>query len=175
MYTDDKVFLALIEKVLAHEGGYVNDPNDAGGETNYGISKRSYPNTDIKNLTKHQACEIYFNDFWIKPKIYLLVNPNPDTGNLNIAYKVFDLGINTGPNRSIKMLQQAYNALNHTIGCDGIIGPQTLGVKDYPYQGVLFGGLINQAANYYYSLNQPRYINGWINRLNSGWLESGRI
>jgi len=41
----DERFLKAVEMVLAHEGGYVNDPNDPGGETKYGISKRSYPST----------------------------------------------------------------------------------------------------------------------------------
>ena len=46
-----KTFEEIIEKVLAHEGGYVNDPKDLGGETKYGITKRFYPEADIKNLT----------------------------------------------------------------------------------------------------------------------------
>jgi lysozyme family protein len=45
-------FDQIIDKVLKHEGGYVNDPNDPGGETNYGISKRAYPDVDIKNSNK---------------------------------------------------------------------------------------------------------------------------
>ena len=45
-------FNNIIEVVLQHEGGYVNDPNDLGGETKYGITKRFYPDVDIKNLTK---------------------------------------------------------------------------------------------------------------------------
>ena len=45
-------FNKIIEKVLEHEGGYVNDPTDLGGETKYGITKRFYPDVDIKNLTK---------------------------------------------------------------------------------------------------------------------------
>ena len=48
-------FNEIIEVVLEHEGGYVNDPDDAGGETKYGIAKRWYPNVDIKNLTKEVA------------------------------------------------------------------------------------------------------------------------
>ena len=48
-------FNEIIEKVLDHEGGYVNDPTDRGGETNFGIAKRFYPDVDIKNLTKEQA------------------------------------------------------------------------------------------------------------------------
>ena len=49
MLTD---FNDIIEVVLHHEGGYVNDPKDPGGETNFGIAKRSHPDVDIKNLTK---------------------------------------------------------------------------------------------------------------------------
>ena len=40
-------FEEIIEVVLEHEGGYVNDPKDPGGETKYGVSKRAYPNEDI--------------------------------------------------------------------------------------------------------------------------------
>lgn len=50
--------------VFHEEGGYVFDPHDPGGETNMGISKRMYPNLDIRNLTKVQAAEIYKRDYW---------------------------------------------------------------------------------------------------------------
>ena len=53
-----KDFNEIIEKVLEHEGGYVNDPKDLGGETKYGITKRFYPDIDIKNLTIEQAKDI---------------------------------------------------------------------------------------------------------------------
>ena len=52
-------FDEIIEVVLHHEGGYVNDPDDPGGETNFGIAKRSHPDVDIANLTKDGAKEIY--------------------------------------------------------------------------------------------------------------------
>ena len=61
-------FDEIIEKVLEHEGGYVNDPDDAGGETKYGIAKRWYPSVDIKNLTKEQAKKIYHTDYWRRGK-----------------------------------------------------------------------------------------------------------
>ena len=48
-------FDEIIDHVLEHEGGYVNDPKDLGGETKYGITKRFYPDVDIKNLTKEDA------------------------------------------------------------------------------------------------------------------------
>ena len=49
----------IIKDVLSKEGGYVNHPTDPGGQTNYGIAKRSHPDEDIKNLTKKRATEIY--------------------------------------------------------------------------------------------------------------------
>ena len=48
-------FDEIIDITLHHEGGYVHDPKDLGGETNYGIAKRFYPEVDIKNLTKDEA------------------------------------------------------------------------------------------------------------------------
>lgn len=50
--------------VVGIEAGYVNDPDDPGGETKYGISKRSYPSLDIQNLTIDDARAIYRRDFW---------------------------------------------------------------------------------------------------------------
>uniref|UniRef100_UPI0039E582BF glycosyl hydrolase 108 family protein n=1 Tax=Klebsiella pneumoniae TaxID=573 RepID=UPI0039E582BF len=58
------MFDDLIGRVLGHEGGYVNDPRDPGGETQFGISKRAYPNVDIKGLTRETAISIYKRDFW---------------------------------------------------------------------------------------------------------------
>ena len=59
-------FKAAFQLVIANEGEYVNDPQDPGGETKFGISKRSYPQLDIKNLTIDQAQNIYKTDFWDK-------------------------------------------------------------------------------------------------------------
>ena len=59
-------FEDIIEITLHHEGGYVNDPDDLGGETNFGIAKRFYPDVDIKNLTKDEASDIYRRDYWDK-------------------------------------------------------------------------------------------------------------
>ena len=58
-------FPAAFKVVVREEGGYVNDPRDPGGETKYGISKRSYPQIDIAQLTLDQAQAIYLRDFWM--------------------------------------------------------------------------------------------------------------
>jgi len=59
-------FLRFIPFILKWEGGYDNDPDDPGGETKFGIDKRSHPNVDIKNLTKEAATEIYWHEYWVK-------------------------------------------------------------------------------------------------------------
>jgi lysozyme family protein len=61
----DKEFARCIPFIFEEEGGYVNHPSDPGGETNYGISKRAFPNLDIKNLTKKDAMLIYYERYWL--------------------------------------------------------------------------------------------------------------
>ena len=82
--------------VLKFEGGYVDHPSDPGGETKYGISKRSYPNEDIKNLTVQRAGEIYHRDYWVPLKCDDLTWP------LNLFH--FDAGVNHGVGQARKFL-----------------------------------------------------------------------
>jgi len=82
---------------LEHEGGYSNDPRDAGGETRYGISKRAYPKLDIKNLTKREAIEIYRKDYWDAMKC--------DSLPEQIRLMVFDCAVNQGVGASSKILK----------------------------------------------------------------------
>lgn len=113
------VFLDAVAIVLRHEGGYVCDPADPGGETKYGISKRSYPSLDIKNLSVQQARDIYLRDFWMAHKVYLL----PDF----IAPKVLDTVVLAGPKWGVGILQAALVANGQHVVCDGIIGMATAG------------------------------------------------
>ena len=83
-----KSFDEIIEIVLEHEGGYVNDPDDPGGETNFGVSKRAYPNVDIKNLTEDAAKDIYRRDYWDRNHCEDL----PD----ELRHVYFDMCINQG-------------------------------------------------------------------------------
>lgn len=100
--------------VLEQEGGYTpGDPNDLGGETNFGISKRSYPLIDIKNLTKEKAMAIYQSDFWRAMCCDELPSP------LSIA--VFDAAVNQGTGAAKRMLQISLHVL-----VDGIIGDKTI-------------------------------------------------
>jgi len=93
-------FKEALNFVLKWEGGYSNDPNDPGGETKFGISKRSYPELDISKLTLEQAKEIYYQNYWLKAGCDTLPYP------INIC--VFDTAVNMGRRRAIEFLN-TYN------------------------------------------------------------------
>lgn len=124
-------FDEAIERVLKHEGGFTDDPKDPGnwtggsegkGElkgTNYGISAKAYPGLDIENLTIEEAKAIYKKDYWDRAKTDSL----PE--RLQEIY--FDMSINMGRSRAVKVLQQASNNKNsNKIDVDGGLGPMTL-------------------------------------------------
>jgi hypothetical protein len=87
--------------VLNHEGGYSQDPDDPGGETNFGISKKYHPEIDIKNLTKIEAARIYFNSYWI-PTGDLLKFPK------DIIY--MDMAVNMGVKTATSILAESDSA-----------------------------------------------------------------
>ena len=157
---------ALFEKaitlVLKHEGGYVNDPNDLGGETKYGISKRSYPHLDIKNLTVEQAIEIYRRDWWDKYRY-------GDIKDQDVATKVFDLSVNMGPATAHRLLQEALVFLGYPVEIDGIIGPQTIAAANKADPRRLLQVLRWLAAHHYYRIAAQRpqsraFLIGWLKR-----------
>lgn len=107
-YDFDNSFTTLI----GEEGGYSNDPQDPGGETKYGISKRSYPNLDIANLSLDDAKAIYKRDYWDAAGCDVLCSP--------LNFEVFDMVVNSGLAAASKTLQKALGVVP-----DGHIGPGT--------------------------------------------------
>lgn len=103
-------FLKAINRVLSHEGGYTTGEGDPGGETKWGISKRSYPNVSIKELTRSQAIAIYYRDFWQKAGC--------ESFSDGVGYQLLDSAINSGISQSIRFLQRAVG-----VADDGILGP----------------------------------------------------
>jgi lysozyme family protein len=137
---------------LRHEGGYVNDPKDPGGETKYGISKRAYPDQDIKALTVETAGKLYKRDYWDKIKGDNLPEP--------IAVMVFDFAVNAGVKRAVRMMQKLLN-----VTADGIIGPKTIqaaikcDVQDFVTD------YASERVNYYMMLKTfKRFGGGWLRR-----------
>ena len=106
-------FDRAVEMVLKHEGGYVNDPKDPGGETRFGISKRAYPDVDILRLTEDEAKTIYRRDYWDK----LRTDEIPE----ELAICVFDAAVNMGRDRAVRLLQRACG-----VAQDGVMGGNTI-------------------------------------------------
>ena len=130
-----------IDIILKHEGGYVNDPRDAGGETNFGISKRAYPHIDIARLSFLAAERIYWTDYWLKCQCDRL----PD----GLDLMVMDFAVNAGVSRASKVLQNIVG-----VSADGIIGSKTLNAVESHTSNV---GAIRKTINEYYSLRQAHY------------------
>lgn len=106
-------FDSAMAHVFEFEGGYVNDPRDPGGETNFGISKRSYPREDIKNMTRARAAQIYRRDYWNA------IRGDDLPAGLDLV--AFDAAVNSGVSRGAKWLQGALG-----VSADGRIGPQSI-------------------------------------------------
>lgn len=106
-------FDEAFDRLIGHEGGYINSRADPGGETKYGISKRSYPGEDIQGMTLARAKEIYRRDFWGAGAIDAL----PE----GIKFDAFDMAVNSGVTASIRVLQRVAGTTQ-----DGIMGPATL-------------------------------------------------
>lgn len=104
---------AAIAFTLKQEGGYTLDPNDPGGETNFGISKKAYPSLDIKNLTIDEAKQIYFKDYWQACQCDQLPR--------RFAISVFDTAVNQGQKKAQKFLQMVLD-----VDVDGVVGPKTI-------------------------------------------------
>ena len=106
-------FEQAFTKLIGHEGGYVDNRRDPGGETKYGISRRAYPGEDILGMTLERAKTIYQRDYWGPAGCDAL----PDAAKL----QVFDMAVNSGVQASVKALQRAVGATP-----DGVLGPLTL-------------------------------------------------
>lgn len=143
----DKAF----DRLLGHEGGYVNHPDDPGGETNWGISKRAYPSEDIANLSRDRAKEIYRRDFWD-----VLGDAHPA-----IKFQVFDFAVNSGIPTAIRKLQQAIG-----VADDGHWGPQSAKVMASMDMNDVLMRLNGQRLMFMTRLKGwPSFGAGWANRV----------
>lgn len=163
-------FNKAFKLVIGIEGGYVFDKDDKGGETKFGISKRSYPHIDIKKLSLEGAKTIYYNDFWKTPHIDMDRFPE------KIAHELFDTSVNMGQEVARKFLQESLNLLNRVetlfpdLKVDGWIGNVTLGafskVEEHKVLKVLNG---LQFMRYYTIVkndhSQEKFIAGWVERV----------
>ncbi len=120
----------IAQEIVAREGGFVNDPDDPGGATKYGVTvhtlrrlglDKNHDGTinhrDVRALNQNEAVEIFLREYYKRPKINLL----PDC----LQASVFDMSVNAG-NNAVKILQRLLGQMGHTMMVDGAIGPQTV-------------------------------------------------
>lgn len=136
-------FNQAIAKLLEKEGGYVNDKDDPGGETKYGISKRAYPHLNIKELTKSQAEQIYRLDYWNK----FTLDEQP---NQVIAELIFENAVNMGVGACSALLSLVKDELK----------PIEAFIVQYKlYQIIRYKEICNRRPA------SRKYLLGWLNRV----------
>lgn len=158
----DEKFLKTIAVILDHEGGYVDDPDDRGGETKFGISKQSYPHLDIPALDLDAAKAIYFEDYW-QPERYHEIQDLP------LIIKLFDLTVNMGTRMAHRLIQRALRSAGRDVIEDGLLGPKTIAAINAVDVSDLLAALKSEAAGYYRSIaasnpKQRKFLKGWLNR-----------
>jgi lysozyme family protein len=146
-------FDQAFERLIGHEGGYVNHPHDPGGETKFGISRRAFPMEDIANLTLERAKFLYRRDYWGPAGCDLVPDP--------IRFDLFDMAVHSGAATAIKALQRAVG--EHP---DGVLGPLTLqALQSTPAPRVV----ARFNAERLYKLSDlpawPAFGRGWVRRV----------
>ena len=160
----DPAFLSAVKRLLTDEGGYTDRTRDAGGATRFGISQREYPQLDIKTLTREQAIEIYWLDWWCKFRYGELPSP--------LSAKMLDLAVNIGPSETTRCLQRALRASGVAIAENGILGPLTRASATRANQAALIAALRSEAAAHYRLIAASKtesaagqdFLAGWLNR-----------
>lgn len=170
------IVAAIIAGILFIEGGYVDHPNDPGGETNYGITKQtavSHGYTgDMRNLPKSVAESIYASSYIESPNFNLILDVSEP-----VAAKVIDTGVNVGVRRVARWYQRSLNSFSrgcrdyNCITVDGLIGPATITAHQKLSQKrgkvlsckLLIRSLDVQQGNHYLNLHSLQdFTVGWF-------------
>jgi len=155
-------FESAFEHTLGLEGDYSNDPHDPGGETKFGISKRSYPHVDIAKLTLMDAKLLYYWDFWQRIGL--------DAIRGDVAAEIFDTAVNMGVVMAVRIVQRACNYFGAGLKVDGVFGPKTIAaIKNQASWDLLKVLNAIQLSEYIDIINdnpsQQRYAKGWLKRI----------
>ena len=158
-------FDACFANVMQSEGGYVWDKDDAGGETNLGVTigawgaylNRAIQPGEMKALTQEKVKPFYRSMYWDKVR--------GDDLPAGVDYAVFDFAVNAGVGRAAKFLQRAVGAVD-----DGAIGPGTLALVAKITPGKLLQNFAEQKEAFYNTLadknpTQQKFLKGWLARV----------
>ncbi|MGH7091826.1 MAG: glycoside hydrolase family 108 protein [Stellaceae bacterium] len=144
-------FDAAFAVVAALEGGFANEPDDPGGATRFGISKRAYPGLDIARLTLEDAKAIYRRDYWEAHRCGAMP--------WRWALAAFDGAVNQGA-AAILLLQRALG-----LAEDGVVGPETLRLAAEANDDAFAEFLALRAERYAATAGFARFGRGWLKRL----------
>lgn len=168
-------FEDAIGTVLAHEGGFSDDPVDPGGATNYGVSLRFLRDAgidlnqdgviderDVRSMTVEQAVAVYRSEWWEPLQLGAIAVQV-------VATKIFDAAVNMGSGTVVRMVQQCLSRLGVMLAVDGRMGPQTLGALNHvDHEWFLTEFRAALAARYRYLIEQhpqlARFRLGWMRR-----------
>jgi lysozyme family protein len=154
-------FDACLASVLQSEGGFVNDPADPGGATNHGVTKRTWEAyvghsvsvDDIKALTVADVGPLYRQRYWAQMSC--------DDWAAGVDLMAFDFGVNAGPTRSLKTLQQAVG-----VTADGVVGSGTRAAVAAASPRTVIATCADLRDAYYHSLPTfARFGKGWLARV----------
>lgn len=175
-------FEKAVIKTILLEGEYTDGAGDYGGETKYGISKRSYPDVDIVKLSVEGAKIIYKRDFWDRLRL-------DEVSNQAVAEELFDTSVNMTWDRPGVFLQQSLNLfalvdnrkvsddvdaiLLEQLALDGLVGPKTLAfLEEYTSRGRKYVDVLLKFLNMYQmshyinqarsDVNQQKFLLGWV-------------
>jgi lysozyme family protein len=141
---------------------YTNDPNDAGGETKFGVSKAAFPDVDIANLTYDSASKIWLDNFWTPNRL-------GEINNQELANKLLNMVGNSNPRVVVKQFQTAISICGTFVTADGLIGTATIQAANACNSMYLLSVFKLQRIGYYVDLvnknsSQLTYLKGWVAR-----------
>jgi lysozyme family protein len=161
-------YLTAINKVLEHEGGFVDHKSDPGGATNFGITKRVYEAfkgrkvsiTEMKNMPKSDAVAIYKANYWDAIQGDLIKS-------YKIAFAMFDQAVNRGVSAAIKSAQKIIGAIQ-----DGRMGAATLSTINGFNEEKFLSQYLADAIQAYQAIVDKKpssavFLKGWLNRVQS--------
>lgn len=152
-------FDTAFTKLLGHEGGYVNHPNDPGGETNWGVTKavaRDFGYTgSMRDLPRDTAKRIYRVKYWDAVKA--------DEMPAAVRYPLFDAAVNSGVGQAARWLQRALG-----VADDGKIGAITIAKAKQSDGVAVASAMIGQRLQFMTNLSTwPAFGKGWARRIAS--------
>jgi lysozyme family protein len=157
----------LIYEIIEREGGFVNNPHDKGGATNFGITAatlgkwrklgRNATVEEVRNLKKPEASDIYYHEYCLKPGFDKIPDPH-------LQAQLVDYGVNSGPMLAIHKLQEIVGAES-----DGVLGSETLSKLALKDARVVNNLLVAERVKMFCRIvikakSQIAFLNGWVNR-----------